>query len=305
VTHHLLFFSLFLFHCSISFAQSPNPEKKKPAEVMVRLQWKSPYKSAIAFDTKLIPLQVKADGILLQQDMATLIEAATAPITSIVEGGPRWLEKIGEPWDRKVVLETYAVLGPSPAHKGSLRAHFTTMVPTTLGGKRKLSTILMGRINEQGINQSFYVPQKEKNVLSVFFQLPKKSIKIRDSWSIPFHFVSIPGKIECTKSLQQNRVTLKAIETTKSKETIALLDYRIVEHVEGDLPGPDGHGHSHKIALTMVFFGQAEFHIERGTWLKFRGRMRIKQSGEWKSDYEQIYSLDLLERMPKFLSRKP
>lgn len=284
---------------------SKDKETPKKTPGPVTLRWKKPLKEALAFDTKLIPLQAKNQGLLLKRELSDLLEIATAPIASFTESQPLWYGNVEMPFDRPLSTDTYTVLRP----KKTVKDQFGVTVTTVFGnrGGRKLGprTLIRAAVNSQGVNQSFYLPQKEKNILSLFFQLPKKAVKAGDVWSIPFHFVNVPGAIECKRSINKNRVYLSELDTTKDGRVIAYLEYRIVEHVAGSLPSPPGHGHDHDIALTMIFFGKARFDVTNGTWIRLRGRLRLIQSGEWKSDYEQVFSLQALDKVPPQLEKKP
>lgn len=279
-------------------------EKAKGKDRAVTLRWKKALKEVMVYDTKLIPLQAKAQGLLLKQDLKTLIEIATAPIASFTEGQPLWFGNVEMPFDQKLSTDTFTVLRPKKKAKDQFDVKVTTVFANRGGQKLGPRTLIRATVDKLGVNQSFYIPQKEKNILSLFFSLPKKAVKEGDVWSVPFHFVNVPGTIECKRAIQKNRVFLSEIDKTESGREIAYLEYRIIEHVEGSLPSPPGHGHDHQISLTMIFFGKARFDITNGHWIRLRGRLRLVQSGEWKSDYEQVFTLDLRDGIPAALRKK-
>lgn len=270
----------------------------------VTLRWKKPLKEVMVFDTKLIPLQAKEHGLLLKQDLKDLMDIATAPIASFTEGQPLWFGNVEMPFEQKLSTDTYTLLRPKKNAKDQFDVKVTTVFANRGGQDLSPRTLIRASVNDRGVNQSFYVPQKEKNILSLFFQLPKKAVKKGDVWSLPFHFVNVPGTIECKRSIQKSRVFLSEVDQTKDGRDIAYLEYRIIEHVEGFLPSPPGHGHDHQISLTMIFFGKARFDVTNGHWIRLRGRLRLVQSGEWKSDYEQIFTLDLRDTIPAALRKK-
>ncbi|MDF1662332.1 MAG: hypothetical protein P1V97_11200 [Planctomycetota bacterium] len=276
--------------------------KKKSASVLMR--WKKPLKEVMVFDTKLIPLQAKDQGLLLKQDLKDLLEIATAPIASFTESQPLWFGNVEMPFEQKLSTETYTILRPKKKVKDQFDVKVTTVFGNRGGQDLSPRTLIRATVNKNGVNQSFYVPQKEKNILSLFFRLPKEAVKEGDVWSVPFHFVNVPGTIECERSIQKNRVFLSEIDKTKDGRIIAYLEYRIIEHVKGFLPSPPGHGHNHQISLTMVFFGKARFDVTNGHWIRLRGRLRLVQAGEWKSDYEQIFTMDLRDEIPAALRKK-
>ena len=301
----IIFVGLLSLTNSLEAQEKPKKKPPKVTDTSITLRWKKPLKEAMSYDTKLVPLQAKELGHLLKQDLDHLMLTATAPIASFTESQPLWLGNVAMPFEKKMSTETFTILRPKKKTKDQFNVKIVTAFTRLEGQKLKPRTLIRATVDKFGVNKSFYVPQKEKNILSLFFQLPKNKVKKGDVWSIPFHFVSVPGAIHCKKSIQKSRVYLADIEKLKDGRVIASLEYRIIEHISGSLPAPPGHGHAHQLSLTMVFFAKARFDVTHGHWIRLRGRLRLTQSGEWASDYEQIFSLDLRDKMPAVLGKKP
>lgn len=87
----------------------------------------------------------------------------------------------------------------------------------------KEDVMVRGAITENGTIQSFYVDNNQKNLISLFFELPNKPIKIGDSWSLDIHFISLNESFKCDTSFKNNNITLIDIKKN-GDETIAVLD---------------------------------------------------------------------------------
>jgi hypothetical protein len=155
----------------------------------------------------------------------------------------------------------------------------------------KEDVMVRGAINENGTIQSFYVENDQKNLISLFFELPNKPIKIGDSWSLDIHFISLNESFKCDTSFKNNNITLVDIKKNGG-ETIAVIKYDIIELVAGDFYNRFNFGEKlKKIFIKTTFKGIGEFSVDKGRWISFDGVKSTKSVGHIGGNYVRKFSL--------------
>jgi len=155
----------------------------------------------------------------------------------------------------------------------------------------KEDVMVRGAITENGTIQSFYVDNNQKNLISLFFELPNKPIKIGDSWSLDIHFITLNESFKCDTSFKKNNITLIDIKKVGS-ETIAVIKYDIIEFVSGDFYNRYNFGEKiKKIFIKTTFKGIGEFSVDKGRWISFDGVKSTKSVGHIGGNYVQKFSL--------------
>ncbi|MES1220680.1 MAG: hypothetical protein ABUT20_34590 [Bacteroidota bacterium] len=139
------------------------------------------------------------------------------------------------------------------------------------------NVMLRGAVNEGGSIQSFYVKNDQKNLISMFFELPNRQISVGDKWTLAINFISMDQNFTCDSSFKKNAVTLIDLKQTGG-QTIAVLKYDIEEFVLGDFNSPMTGG-SKKTTMKMIFNAIAEFSIEKGRWVNYDGILSLKATG--------------------------
>lgn len=135
--------------------------------------------------------------------------------------------------------------------------------------------ILRGSVYAKGGIHSFWVISKQKNLISLFFELPKKPVRVGDSWELDVNLISNDQNFICDSSHKHNKVTLSEIKKING-ENIAVIKYDIAEYVKGTFTAfgtPSG---------TMMHFTHvaiAEFSIDRGRWISYSGIMNLDATG--------------------------
>ncbi len=148
---------------------------------------------------------------------------------------------------------------------------------------------LRGAVNEDGSIQSFYTKNDQRNLLSVFFELPAKNIKVGDSWALDVHLLSADENFVCDSAFKKNQVTFIAFENING-EHIATLKYDILEYMHGDFKSPMGEG-AQKLMMKMTHQAIARFSIEKGRWIFYEGVMSLSSSGMMTSQSTKKLSL--------------
>jgi len=148
---------------------------------------------------------------------------------------------------------------------------------------------LRGSVYEDGSIESFYTKNDQRNLLSIFFELPAKKIKVGDTWALDVHLLSADEYFVCDSSFKRNKVTLVSIENING-EHIATLKYDILEYMHGDFKSPMGEG-SQNLMMKMTHQAIARFSIEKGRWVFYEGVMSLSSTGMMSSQSTKKLSL--------------
>jgi len=157
--------------------------------------------------------------------------------------------------------------------------------------KREGKVQLRGEINSQGKITSFYLPQGQKNLLALFFQLPGKPVKIGDTWSIDVNLISMGAIFDCKKSRRRNLVKLISLRPTGNGDIIAVMEYDIYESIMGTLLGPT--------SMEMSFKGRGEFLVKEGKWKNFSGIMETETRSILNSSVKQRFAMIPMKKVPE------
>jgi hypothetical protein len=158
-----------------------------------------------------------------------------------------------------------------------------------------------GVINKNGSIESFYLKQNQKNLLSVFFQLPVKPVKINDEWKLDINWIEMDQSFICNNKEKINKVKLIDIKKN-GDEIIAVLQYKIDEKVEGSIIFPNNNGNK-DIKIEMDFEGISEFSITNGKWIKYSGILSYITSGYQNKNIKQKFLLQEIDKMPKEIEK--
>lgn len=155
-------------------------------------------------------------------------------------------------------------------------------------------TMLRGSVNKNGSLHSFWVKSNQKNLLSLFFELPNKIVNKGDSWTLDnVNFIGNDQNFICRKAKKKNLITLIDIKE-KDGETIAVIDYDILEFVSGDFNSPaffGNEGGNKPTEMEFIYKAQAEFSVSKGKWISYNGIMSLDASGVMTSVQKQKFAL--------------
>jgi len=221
-----------------------------PAEAQtdkVLLRWKLPSDSLLTFQT--VMRTVESDTVGVLTDFVPQIKQAdyTLVLSDSVEGQIGVEMLLGD--------LTFAENGPDSTET---LASALRDLQTTFNSR---GVMLKGAIDASGAIQSFWLPQEQRNLVSLFLALPADSVAVGDVWEMEdMNLVSVNG-LPVTKGYKSNRVRLESVETVGGSP-VAVLVYALHERVDG----PSG-------MMAISFTGRARFDIARGRWLQFSGEM--------------------------------
>lgn len=157
---------------------------------------------------------------------------------------------------------------------------------------------LRGDLSPSGEILSFWLPQRQKNMIALFCGLPPGPVRKGDRWSLAVNLIEMGHGFIPSKSRRVNTVELKNVETRDGKEVVASLEYLIAESVEGDFQNPMGGGTT-PTTMAFTFMGRAEFSVTRGSWRTYLGRLSARSTGFMKSESEQEFALRPLDKVPE------
>jgi hypothetical protein len=198
-------------------------------------------------------------------------------------------------WGKPSVLNVEARLRPAPPD--TTHTKDTGKVNNTINTMMNMmpAVVLRGSLNADGSLHSFYLKTGQKNLISMWFELPTHPIKIGDSWTPEINLLSADQSLVCDSSYKRDLVTLKDIKTTLT-DTIALIQYDLEEYMAGtmnmgkmfssSLFNQDAIKDGAAMRMHLTYKGQAEFSITQGRWLKYTIDSDLESKG-WQSQSEK------------------
>jgi len=155
--------------------------------------------------------------------------------------------------------------------------------------------MLRGEIDKYGNIESFYVKERQRNLLAMYFQLPDFPVEIGDTWSLDVHYLQMDQNFICDTA--QNKNVVQFVELQKDgQDTIAIIKYDIFQYVKGTMGTYAMMGNNNgEVSIAMKFNGVAEFSITQGKWISFDGILETVQDGVMKQSSKQHLGLRLLD----------
>lgn len=127
---------------------------------------------------------------------------------------------------------------------------------------------LTGAVYADGGLQSFYLPSGQKNILALFFELPKQAVRVGDTWDLDVQLLSTNAN-RCDSVFYLHRATCKSIRK-QSNDQIAVISYDFREYFGGKTPFSDN------AVISFSYQAEAEFSVKQGRWLKYEGVLDLK-----------------------------
>lgn len=154
---------------------------------------------------------------------------------------------------------------------------------------------LNASVTENGDLQSFWLNQRNKNFMTLLFDLPNQPVKIGDSWTIPATLSELEESAKCTRSSLNNRVQLIDIKYL-GKDTIAVLNYTIQEDLGGYYSLPAFLSKENKVVefdIQHSFQARGEFSVTNGRWINYEGILLEKAIGSMEESKTTTFKLAL------------
>jgi len=265
----------------------------------VLLRWKIPKGKTIAFKTSMDPVDPNKENIIkfnfkqlakgkrLSSDIRDKLAVKIPTIYSMATT----LKAL-----RNKNLSVKVVIGKAP--EAELCESEMEKAMAEMMKKLEGTIQLRGEITDSGKLSSFYLEQKQKNLLALFFELPQTPVKVGDSWSLDLNLLAMGSGFICEEADRVNRVQLVSLSEDKDGDIIASMDYTIAESVKGKFMVPLA---DESTLMSMSFIGRGDFLVKKGIWKKFTGRMQIEQTGMMSSDVQQYFVMEPMDQPPKEL----
>lgn len=171
--------------------------------------------------------------------------------------------------------------------KGSQEEEMLKMMQTMNQG-----VMLRGSVYANGGIHSFWINNNQKNLVSIFFELPTHPVKVGDTWKLNVNLIGNDQNFICDSSYKMNEVTLTDIKNVNG-EKIAVIKYDIVEYVKGIFNAPSfvGGGGAQNTMMKFSHQAIAEFSVDKGRWVSYDGIMSINTTGLMTSSNKTKFTL--------------
>lgn len=163
----------------------------------------------------------------------------------------------------------------------------------------KIINTLRGKVNYLGGIESFYLQNLQKNLLSLFFELPQKSVKIGEEWSLDLNLITLDNNFICRDYFNTNKVLLKDIKYINGYP-IATVSYNLANYVKGDKMTFFSSNFT-ETAIEVAFKGQGEFNIKKGKWVNLHFIAKTNSSGSTNARQSFYYHLQEVNNLPDTL----
>ena len=163
---------------------------------------------------------------------------------------------------------------------------------------------LQGVIDPSGTILSFYLPQRQKNLLALMFELPKEPVKPGETWDINFICLELGPGFNEDFADRVNIVRLTDVRENVQLEKIATLEYLLTEKVSGSMTNPMTK-QTIPTNMTCSYIGRHEFNIDRGQWENIKGELRIDSTGFMTSRVVQNLAMKRIEQLPDGIEHTP
>ncbi|MBM9606241.1 hypothetical protein [Desulfopila inferna] len=162
---------------------------------------------------------------------------------------------------------------------------------------------LEGVIDHKGNITSFYLEQKQKNLIALMHQLPNKPVSVGDSWEINMNCLQMGVGFSADSAKKINKVVLSDIKIDNEGNKIAILDYMLTEQVHGTALNPMKMERS-EFKMSCSYIGRHQFDLKKGLWKSINGEMAILSSGVMESKLQQHISMFQIDELPSTIKHK-
>lgn len=267
----------------------------------VLLRWNVPEGKALGFKASFNQTSAKQGG--MQFDVDALAEfAGTTPSKEARDRMKAFFEgfKLPKDYGMTLLLKRPAAGSMSVLFIAGKAPDVQTPIPkmTEMLKKMEGTVQLRGEVDDRGDITSFWLATNQKNLLALFCELPKEAVKVGSRWPLNVNFVQMGHGFVGEKAKRVNQVECSAIEKGADAEVVAVLDYLVVESVEGTFEMGE---QKKPTTMAMSFAGRGRFSVTKGRWNSFSGIMKSKSTGMMSSSTEQELALEPLAFVPEDL----
>jgi hypothetical protein len=299
ITSAILLSTFVLIACSNTSSKSNSNSTKNGIE----LNWKLSENDSISYKTVMTEIGESSFGM----DLGELFDKITdSTKTDKDQFGKDFFNKLKDHYnstnlltilsnsvDFKDVITIEMVLEEKANKKEDVEEDEANQMKKIMNSMTK-GTMLRGSIYKNGALHSFWMKSSQKNLLSLFFELPEKPINKGDTWTLDnVNFIGNDQNFICRTAEKKNLITLIDIKEVEG-ETIAVIDYDILEYVSGDFNSPaffGNEGGNKATTMKFIYKAQAEFSVDKGKWVSYNGIMSLNASGFMNSVQKKKFAL--------------
>jgi len=151
---------------------------------------------------------------------------------------------------------------------------------------------LLADMNPSGNLLSFYRNQKQRNLVSLFFQLPYKPVNVGDSWNIPVHLIDLGNNYVVEIAQQFSRALLLSKTINSQGDTVAKILYIVNENVKGNFQfKADADPNAKPFSLEASYIGYGELVVDKGYWKRHIGQMSYVGTGNVPINVKKLHAL--------------
>ncbi len=152
---------------------------------------------------------------------------------------------------------------------------------------------ILAELGLKGQLNSFYLKQKQRNLLALFFKLPEFGVQIGDNWNLPVTFTEIGQGFVPKEAVRDQEAKLIGLTTNSKGEKIAELFYVIAEKVNGQFE----YSYSDvvvPISTEYSYFVNGRFNVNKGQWENFTAISYLSGKGLSQNENMMAYILKQL-----------
>lgn len=153
---------------------------------------------------------------------------------------------------------------------------------------------ILAELGLKGQLNSFYLKQKQRNILALFFKLPELEVKIGNEWNLPLTLIEIGQGFVPKEAARDQEAKLVGLRKNSKGEEIAELFYVIAEKVNGQFE----YSYSDKvvpISTNYSYYASGQFNINMGRWESFTAISYLSGSGLSQNENMMVFMLKPLD----------
>ncbi|HSA20636.1 MAG TPA: hypothetical protein P5076_04235, partial [Myxococcota bacterium] len=198
------------------------------------------------------------------------------------------------------------VLLPNPGGTFSARMYGRDTLSVRDPNVAKLAEVetrvsFKGALDEHGGVLAYELPSLQRLALGLFFELPARPVRPGDTWSTDVDLLGLDEGFTASKTLRWNQVKLVSLAPLADGEQLAVLEYRLGAHEEGQ--ALDDEERPQPATRGAAFLGRAEFLVKQGTWRVFAGRLVTRLTGPARLEEHRALVLTPLDALPREISQ--
>jgi hypothetical protein len=154
------------------------------------------------------------------------------------------------------------------------------------------SIMLLADINSTGTLKSYYLNQKQRNMVSILFGLPNKAVSLSESWHPNINFIELGNGYIVDQPKHINNAQIINLEPQDDGDVLAHIVYVVYEGLDGKYelkPGPDEP--SFPFTLKASYLAYGVFSVKYGYWLRYTGVVNFDGSGQIPVHSTKLHAL--------------